>query len=192
MGVVAAAMSSKSRYLQCSKKYPVPLFAGGWGAPVKEEEEGSCENEEGLVVLAGGGGNGRNGVPNSLLLAQYDFGTTVLSDALDTFSTGDDPPLRLAMHPAGDGFVCSFEKECRLFGMKKEEGGKVKVLAEDREIQVLQSIGEQNCLVFSADGTRFAAGGDDGHLRVVEWPSLKVTGASNCSRDSCGFMIVRS
>lgn len=173
------SMSKKGRYLLCSKKYGQPLFAGAW---VKGKKKGDGDGdgkeeaeEEGLVLLAGGGGNQRSGVPNSLLLAEYDFESTVLTDALDTFTTADDPPYRMAAHPAGEGVVCSFEKDCRLFEVCRDDAsGKVKVGVAEREIQGLQGVGEQNCLVFSPDGTCLAAGGDDGHLRVIEWGTFKV------------------
>ena len=83
-------MSKEGRYLLCSKKYGLPLFAGAWVAPGKDKAE-KAENEddgdggeaeEGVVVLAGGGGNQRNGVPNSLLLVKYDFASTVFTDEL--------------------------------------------------------------------------------------------------------------
>lgn len=175
-------MSKEGRYLLCSKKYGQPLFAGAWVTPLKEdsedgdgiEREGEKEQEEGVVVLAGGGGNQRSGVPNSLLLVGYDFASTVLTDALDKLVTGDDPPYRLAAHPAGEGVVCSFEKDCRLFQVRRADGGEMKVGAAEREIPALQGVGEQNCLVFSADGSRLAAGGDDGHLRVIEWGTFNV------------------
>ena len=176
-------MSKEGRYLLCSKKYGQPLFAGAWVVPMRGKEDadgdgdagGAAEPvEEGVVVLAGGGGNQRSGVPNSLLVVKYNFDSTVLTDALDKHATGDDPPFRLAAHPAGEGVVCSFEKDCRLFQVRRGDDGEVKVGAAKREILALQGVGEQNCLVFSPDGTRLAAGGDDGHLRVFEWGSFKV------------------
>lgn len=178
--IIAAKMGRGSRYPHCSKKYPVPLFSGAWSGSggENEESEGTTTGGEGVVILAGGGGNGRTGVPNCLLLAQYDFSTSVLSDAFHNFSTDDDPPYRLAVQPGGKGFVCSFENDCRLFTLKKaadDDDGETRIFSDERQIEVLQAVGEQNSLVFSADGTRLAAGGDDGHLRVVEWPSLKVS-----------------
>lgn len=178
--IIAAKMGRGSRYPHCSKKYPVPLFSGAWSGSSggeNEESEGTTIGGEGVVILAGGGGNGRTGVPNCLLLAQYDFSTSVLSDAFHNFSTGDDPPYRLAVQPGGKGFVCSFENDCRLFTLKKaaDDDRETRIFSDERQIDVLQAVGEQNSLVFSADGTRLAAGGDDGHLRVVEWPSLKVS-----------------
>lgn len=190
-------MSKEARYLLCSKKFGQPLFAGAWVAPLKQKEEkddgdgdGKPREAEGLVMLAGGGGNQRNGVPNSLLLAQYDFQSTELTDAVDTFATGDDPPYRLAAHPAGEGVVCSLEKDCRLFQVRREDGGEVKVGPAEREIPALQGVGEQNCLVFSPDGTRLAAGGEDGHLRVIEWGTFKVDTQNFAQDDEFGQFFV--
>jgi prolactin regulatory element-binding protein len=174
-------MSKALRNQLCSKKFGQPLFAGAWVSPLKKEGDDGDGGEQtpgkGLVLLAGGGGNQRTGVPNSLLLAEYDFESTELTDAVDTFATGDDPPYRLAAHPAGEAVVCSLEHDCRLFQVRAREDGdssKVRIGAAEREIPALQGIGEQNCLVFSPDGTRLAAGGEDGHLRVIEWGTFKV------------------
>lgn len=170
----------KSSSLLCWKKYGRPLFAGAW---VPEEFHTDTDGDakvallakEGLVLLAGGGGNQRSGVRNGLLLARYMSESEELTDPEHTLDTGDDPPYRLAAHPAGEGVVASLEKDCRLYHVRRREAGKVvEVEAAEEEIQALQGVGEQNCLVFSPDGTRLAAGGDDGHLRVIEWRTNKV------------------
>jgi prolactin regulatory element-binding protein len=169
--IIAAKMGRGGRHPHCSEKFSVPLFSVALCACWGETEGGEL-----VVILAGGGGNGRTGVPNSLLLARYDFSRFALSRAFHDFSTGCDPPYRLAMHPGGRVFVCSLENGCRLFTLKKAaDNPNPGIFPSERQIEFLQSAGEQNSLVFSADGTRFAAGGDDGHLRVVEWPSHKVS-----------------
>ncbi|XP_008650164.2 SEC12-like protein 1 [Zea mays] len=43
-----------------------------------------------------------------------------------------------------------------------------------RDAPLLESIGPQKCLAFSTDGAKFAIGGEDGHLRIFHWPSIKV------------------
>ena len=157
------------------------LIRGGLGEPWGHQQGSTrTRGNPGKRRRTGHRGVGRRGrqpeggVPNSLLLAKYDFASTVLSDAVDTFSTGDDPPLRVAVHPGGEALVCSFEKDCRVLEVCRE-GEKVKVVSAERDGEAaLQGVGEQNCVVFSADGTRLGLGGDDGHLRVLEWPSLKV------------------
>ncbi|MCO5587133.1 hypothetical protein L7F22_041080 [Adiantum nelumboides] len=92
-------------------------------------------------------------------------------------STEDDPPYRMAVHPTGHGIVCSFTQSCRLFEMVRTNGSEpdnMKLEPANKALTQLQEVGQQRSLVFSADGTRFAAGGDDGHLRVFEWPSLRL------------------
>uniref|UniRef100_A0A804RHW1 Cysteine protease n=1 Tax=Zea mays TaxID=4577 RepID=A0A804RHW1_MAIZE len=43
-----------------------------------------------------------------------------------------------------------------------------------RDAPLLESVGPQKCLAFSTDGAKFAIGGEDGHLRIFHWPSIKV------------------
>ena len=70
--------------------------------------------------------------------------------------------------------LCSFASDCRLFQLRRADGDEVTVRAAEREIPALQGVGEQNCLVFSPDGSRVAAGGDDGHLRLIEWGTFNI------------------
>ncbi|CAK9867480.1 unnamed protein product, partial [Sphagnum jensenii] len=175
-------MGRRSRNPHCSKKYPVPLFSGSWSGiwGENEESEVTITGGEHVVILGGGGGGGRTGVANLVLLARYDFNKSALSDAFHEVSTDNDPPYRMAALPGGEGFVCSLGNDCRLFTLKKaaDDDGETGIfhdaLLRDALVRVLEGVGEQNSLVFSADGTRLAAGGDDGYLRVFEWPSLKV------------------
>ncbi|KAJ7524669.1 hypothetical protein O6H91_17G015500 [Diphasiastrum complanatum] len=68
--------------------------------------------------------------------------------------------------------MCSFSNSCRLFDLVQD--GEIKIIPSDKELDKLENIGEQNRIVFSVDGRKFAAGGEDGHLRVFEWPSLEL------------------
>ncbi|KAL2611024.1 hypothetical protein R1flu_022716 [Riccia fluitans] len=182
-------MTKRKKYLTCSRKYDLPLFCAAWtGAvapkPGSEKAEGAEVEGEvaesrapvvagvGHVVFGGGGGDRKSGLKNKLLLANYDFSSDVLSEAIHTLSTDDDPPYRLAVHPGSNEIVCSVSKDCRLVELNAEED--VKLELSKKVVQPLQNIGEQNCLVFNRDGTRLATGGEDGHLRVFEWPSLKL------------------
>ncbi|XLR27121.1 hypothetical protein S83_055021, partial [Arachis hypogaea] len=47
---------------------------------------------------------------------------------------------------------------------------KMKLLA--KELAPLQNISSQNCITLSVDGSKFATGGSDGHIRIMEWPSM--------------------
>ncbi|TVU41211.1 hypothetical protein EJB05_14711 [Eragrostis curvula] len=82
-----------------------------------------------------------------------------------------DAPRGIAVHPAGDELVCATAKGCRLFKLIFED---FTVRIIPRDASPLESVGPQKCLTFSTDGTKFAIGGEDGHLRIFRWPSMNV------------------
>ncbi|XP_044949302.1 SEC12-like protein 1 [Hordeum vulgare subsp. vulgare] len=82
-----------------------------------------------------------------------------------------DTPSAIAVHPAGDEFVCATAKGCRLFKLLYDD---FCINFVSRDSPPLQSVGPQRCLAFSTDGTKFAIGGEDGHLRIFHWPNLSV------------------
>ncbi|KAK1315346.1 SEC12-like protein 1 [Acorus calamus] len=53
-------------------------------------------------------------------------------------------------------------------------GRELDVKLSEKPIASLENVGRQECLAFSTDGSRFATGAKDGHLRIFEWPSLRV------------------
>ncbi|OMP05516.1 hypothetical protein COLO4_08797 [Corchorus olitorius] len=64
--------------------------------------------------------------------------------------------------------VCDISILFELYGQETN----LKLFA--KELPPLQDAGPQKCLAFSVDGSRFATGGLDGHLRILEWPSLRI------------------
>lgn len=75
------------------KKYGVPLYGAAWVPPaasstIKSGSESSPVEPEPAassasnyhIVLAGGGGEGRSGIPNALLVSAFDFTSNSLSD----------------------------------------------------------------------------------------------------------------
>eukprot|EP01018_Ginkgo_biloba_P036414 Gb_05819 [translate_table: standard] len=163
----------------CMKKYSFPLFCASWADVPQKSKEGENEEDKGrrgYLILGGGGGDGRTGVKNALVAARYDFDTCSLSEAVHTFYTDDDPPYRMAVHPVRDGIICSFSNGCRWFELdgQDESEAEVVIKPENKTLTELEDVGQQRSLVFSTDGTLLAAGGEDGHLRVFEWPSLKI------------------
>ncbi|KAK1682049.1 hypothetical protein QYE76_042897 [Lolium multiflorum] len=83
----------------------------------------------------------------------------------------DEAPRGIAVHPTGDELVCATANGCRLFKLIFEE---LTVRFIESKAPALESIGLQKCLAFSTDGAKFAIGGEDGHLRILHWPSMKV------------------
>lgn len=131
-----------------------------------------------LLALGGGGGEGRSGVPNAVLLTLFDLDSRSLSDhPVQRVGTEGEVPYRMAMHPRGDGIVCSFPNSCRLFEWdisKSMEPRKLSLKCSGITLKQLTDVGLQLALTFSSDGTSLAAGGEDGHLRVFKWPSMDI------------------
>uniref|UniRef100_A0ACD6AAC1 Uncharacterized protein n=1 Tax=Avena sativa TaxID=4498 RepID=A0ACD6AAC1_AVESA len=162
------------------------MAGGGRG----EELEAPAWGIVGKVTCAawiwrkGGGANrllvvyGRAGTASSpplLDLLPFDARACVLaSEPLLRVAMGedeDDTPRAIAVHPSGEEFVCATAKGCRLFKLVSEDFS-VNLIAMDSP--PLQSVGPQRCLAFSTDGAKFAIGGEDGHLRIFHWPSLRL------------------
>ncbi|MCL7043614.1 hypothetical protein MKW94_009565 [Papaver nudicaule] len=128
------------------------------------------ENEQ-LVVM----GKSRHGdSPSVLEIFSYDAKTVSLSDSPQVaYECEDGNIVSVAVHPSGDEIVCSTTTGgCKLLEFQVKEDEDVKILAKD--LPSLEGVGPQKCLAFSVDGAKFATGGEDGHLRVFEWPSLRI------------------
>ncbi|KAF8403178.1 hypothetical protein HHK36_011275 [Tetracentron sinense] len=141
-----------------------------------------------LVVL----GKSRRGDSSPSLIEIFSFDAKITSlssspKATYVFEEGD--PVSVAVHPSGDDFVCSTTTGGCVFFELIGQKESIKLLA--KELPPLQGVGPQKCLAFSADGSRFATGGEvsihpaiftynmlvhtkDGHLRIFEWPSLRI------------------
>lgn len=114
---------------------------------------------------------------NGLILAHHDVDTDILSESVHFYDTDDDPPYRMAIHPLDDSIICSFSNGCRRFELTSQdesEARKIGIRPSGKPLDQLENVGRQQSLVFSRDGFLLAAGGEDGYLRVFEWPSLKI------------------
>ncbi|KAI3880095.1 hypothetical protein MKX03_003916 [Papaver bracteatum] len=127
------------------------------------------ENEH-LVVM----GKSRHGdSPSVLEIFSYDSKIISLSPSPKVvYECEDGNIVGVAVHPSGDEIVCSTTTGgCKLLEFQHKEED-LKILAKD--LPPLEGVGPQKCLAFSVDGAKFATGGEDGHLRVFEWPSLRI------------------
>lgn len=126
-----------------------------------------------LVVL--GRSKRGNSCPALLQIFSFDPITVSLSTSPLTnyvLEAEEGDPVAIAVHPSGDDFMCSLSNgSCKLFELYGHEAN-MKLLA--KELTPLQGIGSQTCITFSVDGSKFAAGGSDGHLRIMEWPSMRI------------------
>lgn len=184
---MAPPSSSRTDYLKSSRKFDVPLFCGAW-APKKVKGRGGAEkgdgeasdgpsaknvgSDVGCVILAGGGGEGKHGVKNRIVVAQYSFSDAELLSSAYQKSTGEDAAFRLAVHPNGDAVLGAFSKTCKAFEWNPEE--EEKLVESERKLGGLEveDGGEQKFVIFSPDGSRVASGREDGRLRVLDWPDM--------------------
>lgn len=130
------------------------------------------------MIFSGGGGEGRSGIPNALVVSVFDAATNSLSDEpVEKHGTGDDLPYRIAVHPGGEGVICSLPKSCRWFewdAFKKDDIFKLSVKPSEKILDQLEDVGQQLAVTFSHDGSLLAVGGEDGTLRVFKWPSMSL------------------
>ncbi|KAF9609895.1 hypothetical protein IFM89_018980 [Coptis chinensis] len=135
----------------CSQKYGVPSYGAAWvptnnifdkQKPMENDEQDS-ELSSSWLVFCGGGGEGRSGIPNSLLLAQFD------SNSLSPNPNGKIHPSR------GDGVIIHFLKVADgLSGaprvLRKTSSG-LKSSRED--VDQFEDVGQQLAMTFSIDGS---------------------------------------
>ncbi|WCJ33552.1 Transducin/WD40 repeat-like superfamily protein [Euphorbia peplus] len=130
------------------------------------------------AVLAGGGGEGRSGIPNAAVVVHFDFAPNSLSpQPVAKLGTGSDLPYRMVVHPGGDGLICALPKGCRFFEwdlVKENESYKIELKESEKELTKLEDIGQQLALAFNSDSSVLAVGGEDGKLRVFKWPSMEI------------------
>ncbi|CAK7325348.1 unnamed protein product [Dovyalis caffra] len=128
-----------------------------------------------LVVLGKSLKKRDSASPSVLEIFSFDPQTNSLSNSPQVtyvFEETEGEPVTIAVHPSGDDFVCSTTKGgCKLFELYGQETN-LKVSA--KELPPLQDVGPQTCMAFSVDGSKFATGGADGQLRILEWPSLRI------------------
>ncbi|KAJ0094123.1 hypothetical protein Patl1_15409 [Pistacia atlantica] len=183
------------------QKYGVPFYGAAWvpyyqirskieSKEQKQEQDGSedeaptadksdaISSNHDYVVLVGGGGEGNSGIPNAVVLSRFDFASNSLSDQpVAMFKTDSDLPYRMAVHPRGDGIICAMQNSCRLFEWDEEESDEVHKLGvkgSEKVLSELEDVGLQLAIAFDSEGSTLAAGGEDGKLRVLKWPSLEV------------------
>ncbi|XP_010267358.1 PREDICTED: SEC12-like protein 1 [Nelumbo nucifera] len=146
-------------------------------APASHQDSVTCASwirrpENAHLVVFGKPRRGHSSPP-LLHIFSFDAKTASLSSSPKaTHALEEGDPISIAVHPSGDDIVCSTTTAgCKLFEVCAGEEN-IKLVAKD--IPPLQSVGPQTCLAFSPDGSRFATGGEDGHLRIFEWPSLRI------------------
>ncbi|KAK7830203.1 sec12-like protein 1 [Quercus suber] len=149
-----------------------PVACGSW---IRRPEKVN------LAVLArsrkkrGDSSSDSSSSPSVLQIFSFDPKTASLSSSpLTTYvlEEVDGDPVSITVHPSGDEIVCSTTKGgCKLFELVSHDS-QTRLLA--KELPPLQGVGPLKCIAFSVDGSRFATGGEDGRLRILGWPSLRI------------------
>ncbi|WOG89005.1 hypothetical protein DCAR_0208241 [Daucus carota subsp. sativus] len=167
-----------------SKSYGVPLYGASWlplSLSRSKSEDDSDDSPPSIdatrhVVLSGGGGEGKSGIPNAILVSQFYADSNSLSDQpVAKLGTGADLPYRMAVHPNGEGLICSMPQSCRWFewdAVKSDDGHGWGLKSSEKVLNQLEDVGQQLALTFDDEGSVLAAGGEDGKLRVFKWPSM--------------------
>ncbi|EYU30065.1 hypothetical protein MIMGU_mgv1a008031mg [Erythranthe guttata] len=172
-----------------SQKYGVPLYGAAWVPPsaaavvngdaAAESDTPAPYTVKPHVVLAGGGGEGHSGIRNSLLLSSADLDSNSLSDQpVAELGTGSDLPYRIAVHPGGEGIICSFPKSCRWFEWDlntETDEHTLSLKSSDNALEQLEDVGQQLAMTFNSEGSLLAVGAQDGKLRVFKWPAMEST-----------------
>ncbi|KAL3654209.1 hypothetical protein CASFOL_003890 [Castilleja foliolosa] len=170
------------------KKYGVPLYGAAWVPPAAvgkddsaAESESSSHNLNRHVVLAGGGGEGHSGIQNAILVSTFDGESNSLSDEpVAKLGTGSDLPYRTAVHPGGEGLICSFLKSCRWFELDSTtstDEHALSLISSEKSLEQLEDVGQQLAMTFNNEGNILATGGEsqDGKLRIFKWPAMEST-----------------
>ncbi|KAL3718919.1 hypothetical protein ACJRO7_003948 [Eucalyptus globulus] len=127
------------------------------------------------LVALGKPGNDGPSSPSLIQIFSFDPRTTSLPSlplAAHVLDASKGHPLTIAVHPSGDDVVFSTSSGgCKILELYGRESN-LQLIA--RKPPLLQDIGPQQCIAFSGDGSRLAAGGLDGRLRIFKWPSFQV------------------
>ncbi|CAH2045904.1 unnamed protein product [Thlaspi arvense] len=183
--------------LSNTQTYGVPIYAAEWipeetvRSKIDKDEEkpedgGESSSSRSCIVLSGGGGEGNSGIPNVILICRVDLETNSLSEQpirdlrsllqLGKLLLGTDLPYRMTVHPRGGGPICALPNSCKLFDweniMNPSEDNQAGE-ESDEVITELRDVGQQLALAFNQEGSVLASGGEDGTLRIFEWPSMK-------------------
>ncbi|KAL0372713.1 UNVERIFIED_CONTAM: SEC12-like protein 2 [Sesamum calycinum] len=174
---------NKSEDESSCQKYGVPLYGAAWVPPAAAVKEDSAAESETPasdtvnrhVVLAGGGGEGHSGIPNAILLSAFDFESNSLSDQpVAKHGTASDLPYRIAVHPGGEGVICSFPKSCRWFEWGVSTDKRTLSLKRSAKVlEQLEDVGQQLAMTFNDDGSLLAVGGEGGGEAVLPLPEQK-------------------
>eukprot|EP00276_Gloeochaete_wittrockiana_P008144 CAMPEP_0184649360 /NCGR_PEP_ID=MMETSP0308-20130426/6696_1 /TAXON_ID=38269 /ORGANISM="Gloeochaete witrockiana, Strain SAG 46.84" /LENGTH=333 /DNA_ID=CAMNT_0027082005 /DNA_START=1606 /DNA_END=2604 /DNA_ORIENTATION=+ len=149
------------RHIHSSYRCTYPIYAASW-------------TSNGRVILGGGGGSSRTGIPNALTLCEIteQDGKGEFSP-LYTHSTGTGAVTSLCIHPKGNELVCVVGGKLELYAFADDEK-KIEALESQTASKDAEQ-GPQKLVRFSVDGATIATAGEDDHIvHVWDYPQLKL------------------
>ncbi|KAI8022880.1 SEC12-like protein 2 [Camellia lanceoleosa] len=89
----------------------------------------------------------------------------VAAEKVSKLRTGADLPYRMAVHPGGDGIICSLPK----VAVKNTDVQKLGLKSSDKVLDKLEDIGQQLALTFNNEGSLLALGGELSYFLKLEF-----------------------
>eukprot|EP01135_Chromosphaera_perkinsii_P005987 Nk52_evm1s377 gene=Nk52_evmTU1s377 len=129
------------------------------------------------VIIAGGGGAGKHGVPS--LIEMYDIKATGRTGdgakKLFSESTGDKAPNKLDIHPQENILATGMNECCYVFSFDDDKEGNPSLeKTEDVKTESEEEDSLQRVVRFSKCGKYLATGGTSGEVKVWEYPVMKI------------------
>ncbi|KAI1321598.1 hypothetical protein EDD11_003078 [Mortierella claussenii] len=133
------------------------------------------------LILAGGGGSGRNGVPNKIVLYKVDKATKTLTTIVEkVLSREEDAPMSMCVHPtepalafginsATNKIEAGENENCRIFQYSAE---RIEAVHNKGTLASKNPEDYQKVTRFNKDGTLLATGGTDGVVALLRYPTL--------------------
>lgn len=122
------------------------------------------------LLVGGGGGPSKTGVPNAMAAYQVDIATRSTRQ-LFRHSTGSRAVMCMALHPSKDVVVCGLDENCAAFAFDKtgmKDLNMVRANFNDDDQGYLKAV------AFSPNGKLVASAGTDGKARLLSYPSMSI------------------
>ncbi|KAF9113531.1 hypothetical protein BGX27_001341 [Mortierella sp. AM989] len=133
------------------------------------------------LILAGGGGAGRSGVQNKIIIYKINRASKTLETLVEKqLDREEDAPMSLCVHPKEPALVCGINSAIKKIELGGNENCRV-FQYSDTEVKHVKSQGTlasknpddyQRVVRFSKNGKLLATGGTDGVVAVLNYPDL--------------------